>query len=587
MEDKDLKTTNEEYVDIESMIKMTQHSSNARFNDNSLHDSLLDTGSRIDEIAKRSTVIQDHYSNTLTATGDADKVESFTSYGLSNDTLNYVLWLSLYNDSWIFRRAIDKPAQDEVNSGFTLYGDDDFTRVYKMYDRYKSELTQILMWGALFGGSVGVIMFDGIGKTDMEKPLSKKAIKGKQFKIYVTDRWYGGFAKTDKMVTNMKDIDYGKPMFYEITFPDGGTYKIHHSYILRYEHRVAPSLIKNGQLSGWGYAEGSHIINELSRDDQLKSSITSLVNKSLIEVIKMSGMRGAFMGTDKGNEAQLRKRLEMVNWGRTYNSLTFLDKDDDYQQYNMSALSGLADLLEKNMWLISSALEMQGILYGDLKGGLSQNTDDYKRYSQTILNRCNSYYRPVLTKFLKIVFIVLDIKSNVDFDFNNLNYVEENKDKVDAIDSLSQCLSKLTQDGVISKYEYANSLKQFMNNDAIHINISDEFLNKLKLEEEQNILDTIEFLNKKGRNIDKPNFNTNFNSNTSSNQFFTPNEDIQEEYENNDLNTDINNSNSINSDNSNNSINSNNSNNSNNISEETNNNVGEVPTNLEENINNE
>ena len=81
--------------------------------------------------------------------------------------------------------------------------------------------------------------------------------------------------------------------------------------MLRYENRTAPQLIKCGQLQGWGYAEGSHILNELSRDDQLKSAITSLVNKSLIEVVKMSGMRGVFMGADKGNEEQLTKRLEI------------------------------------------------------------------------------------------------------------------------------------------------------------------------------------------------------------------------------------------------------------------------------------
>lgn len=61
----------------------------------------------------------------------------------------------------------------------------------------------------------------------------------------------------------------------------------------------------------------------------------------------------------------------MVNWGRNFNSLTFLDKDDEYQQNTYSGLAGLSDLLEKNMWLISAALEMQGVLYGDLKQGFS------------------------------------------------------------------------------------------------------------------------------------------------------------------------------------------------------------------------
>jgi len=84
----------------------------------------------------------------------------------------------------------------------------------------------------------------------------------------------------------------------------------------------------------------------------LKADITSLINKSLIEVIKMAGMRGVFMGADKENQEQLTKRLEMVNWGRNFNSLTFLDRDDEYQQHDFGGLAGLADLLENNIILL-------------------------------------------------------------------------------------------------------------------------------------------------------------------------------------------------------------------------------------------
>ena len=308
----------------------------------------------------------------------------------------------------MFRRAIDKPAQDEINCGITIRGDKDYSRVYRAYDKYKPDLIRLLMWGALFGGSVAVMMFDTIPDEEMRLPLNKEKIKGARMKLYVTDRWYG-VSPIIETVDNMRDIDFGKPKSYRITFADGKAYEVHHSYVLRYEHRTAPQLIKQGQLQGWGYAEGAHIINELARDDQLKSSITSLINKALIEVIQMSGMRGVFMGTDKGNEEQLRKRLEMVNWARSSNSLTFLDKDDQYNQYQLTATSGLAELMEKNMWLISAALEMQGILYGDLKGGLSQESDAFRRYAITIQNRDNSYVRPVVHKFLTVVYIMNDI----------------------------------------------------------------------------------------------------------------------------------------------------------------------------------
>lgn len=461
-----------------------------------LADTISETSLYMADIATKSTAIKDktyiadHYGNSLSAIGNEDRVQSFSNYGFSADTLNWPLWLALYNDSWVFRRAIDKPAQDEIVCGFTLHGIHDYSKVYKLYERYSNDMIELLSWGALFGGSIAVMLFRGITDEELKKPLNKKKIKGKRFRLYVVDRWYG-VAPSDKLVSDMRDVDYGKPMYYDVTMANGVTKKIHHSWILRYEHRTAPRLIKNGQLQGWGYSEGSHIINELARDDQLKTSITSLVNKSLIEVIKMAGMRGVFMGTDSGNETQLRKRLEMVNWGRTYNSLTFLDKDDEYQHFELTGLAGLADLMEKNMWLISSALEMQGILFGDLKGGLSQESDAFKRYAKTILRRCNAYVRPVLYKFLLIIFIVLGIDEYPSFDFNRLDQDEENKRKIEDMTSMANVLSKVQDNGIISKYQYAIAFKEFVNNDAINIDFSAETLNKLKLEEEQAILDTI------------------------------------------------------------------------------------------------
>ena len=50
-----------------------------------------------------------------------------------------------------------------------------------------------------------------------------------------------------------------------------------------------------------------------------------------------------------------------------------------------------------------------------------------------------------------------------------------------------------------------------MNKNVINLNIPEEYLNKLKLEEEQEILDSIKELNGKGRNITAPNFDNQTN----------------------------------------------------------------------------
>ena len=240
-----------------------------------------------------------------------------------------------------------------IRAGITINGNFDTTEVYRELNKQRKDLIDLLKWGALFGGAVAIMMFDNFKDEDYNKPLNIEKIKqSKILKLYVTDRWYGVGEDTTHTVVNMSSIDYGKPQFYSITFSDGRVLRVNHDYVLRYEHRSAPRLIKQGPLQGWGYAEGSHILNELARDDDIKASITSLLNKSLIEVIKMSGMRGLFMGNDAESEEQIKKRLEMVNRARNYNSLTFLDKDDEYQQNEYSGLTGLADLLDTVLKLV-------------------------------------------------------------------------------------------------------------------------------------------------------------------------------------------------------------------------------------------
>jgi len=454
-------------------------------------DSLEEHTKQIGEFAVGSVAVKDAYGNALEAVGTDNRVEDFTTFSLSNDTLNWYLWLALYNDSWVFKRAIDKPAQDEIRCGITIQGQGDYSRVYARLNSYRSDLIQLLEWGALFGGSIACLMFDNVKDEDYQNSMNIDLVKrSKTMRMYVTDRWYG-VAPSQETVKSMGNVDFGKPKYYDVTLADGHTIRFHHDYVLRYEHRFAPPLIKRGMLQGWGYSEGSHIINEITRDEKLKASVQSLIDKSLIEVIKMSGMRGVFMGADQDNENQLRKRLEMVNWGRTFNSLTFLDKDDDYQQNEYSGLTGLADILEKNMWMISAALEMQGVLYGDLTNGMSHDEDALERYDETINNRCENFVRPVYEKLLRLFFKLEGIEGRVEFTFNSLLVKKHDDDHIESIKNFVDLASQLLGDGVINLAQYGKALQLYTTKNIVNFGFDDETIKKLeeKQEEEDEMFD--------------------------------------------------------------------------------------------------
>ena len=160
--------------------------------------------------------------------------------------------------------------------------------------------------------------------------------------------------------------------------------------------------------------------------------------------------------------------------------MTFLDKDDEYQEHGFSGLSGLSDLLEKNMWRISAALEMQGVLYGDLKQGFSNDTDSLERYDETINNRCESYLRPVYEKFIRVLYMLEGIEEKVDFTFNSLLMKKQDKERMEDVNRFVDLLSKLLNDGVIELEQYAKSLETYTSKGMIDFSITQESIEKLK-----------------------------------------------------------------------------------------------------------
>lgn len=432
-----------------------------------------------DSVSKHAEQIKDAYSNSVLGIGGADHLAQFDDYDFENNTLNWFLWLALYNESWVFRRTIDKPSQDMIRPGISINGSLDYSKVYNQLQFMRSDLIDALKWMKLFGGSVLVLLFKGISFDDMKDPIDYNKIKGCEYiRSYVTDRWFGCSPSYGDTVSNLANEDFGKPKYYDIQFADGTSHKIHHSWVLRFENRGAPQLIKTGQLQGWGYAEGAHILRELNRDDKLKNSIQSLVDKSLIEIIKMPGMRGVFQGADKGNEAQLKKRLEMVNWGRNFNSLTFLDKDDEYQQHNFSGLNGLSDLLDLNMRQIAAAVEMPNVLYGDLSNGFTSDDQALERYDEKILNDDESYLRKPMQKLLKVLFKVYDVKDDEgktpkpNFTFNSILAEKRNSRKMEEFKSLLELCNTMAESKLLSPEDEIATLQDYLDSGTFNIRLN-------------------------------------------------------------------------------------------------------------------
>lgn len=189
------------------------------------------------------------------------------------------------------------------------------------------------------------------------------------------------------------------------------------------------------------------------------------------------------MGSDQDNERQLTQRLEMVNWGRNFNSLTFLDKDDEYQQNEFSGLSGLSDLMDKNMETISAALDMTGVLFGDMSGGFSPDNFALVRYDTTIRNRAESYFRPILEKLLKVLKVKNDIEAEIEFEFDTMIQVKE--DSLDKMSKVVSIFSSMISDGYMSAGNAAREIIKISKEIGFGESITEDSLKEIDKDDEQ------------------------------------------------------------------------------------------------------
>ena len=397
--------------------------------------------------------ITDAYSNPLTLSGLANPLEQMSTLNYNNITLNWWLSLAMYDNSGIFKIAIDTLSQDLIKSGITPNVENVLVKKFLQttYNKLKPELIYAMKNAQLFGGALGVIMFDTVNDYSKEPDINLIR-KAKKITIRVFDRWQLNPSATK--VTNPLDDDFGMAKYYTVMEDASGKLtNVHHGYCMRFVLREAPKIIKE-LFSGWGYSTLAHVYTELMKDQQLKYSIVSLINKSLLEVVQMSGMKSLFSAlADPESEAEIETRLEMVNRYRNNNSLIFLDKEDQYSQFSFGGLSGLADLMETNKDDLCAILEESKLLlFGDTKGGLSGNAEaEYVWYQGKISGKQEEYLRRPIAKLLRFIGYMgqmedQDIKE-LDFKFNTI-IPEKESDKMERFKAFIESLGQLKELGI-------------------------------------------------------------------------------------------------------------------------------------------
>ena len=419
------------------------------------------------------------FNNTRMKTGTSDYQSSAGHFELSMITFNRYDILATYHGCWIFRRIIDRVAQDMWSSGITINAStdpDDLKRVYKRFERLKSELIYGTQQARLFGGAASLMMVDD-GETDLTKPLNLRNIKkGARIRLYTTDRWYNLDTSSEK-VTNYANVDFNLPKYYTFILDSGESIKVHHSRVLRYTNRRSPKLIEQ-LLNGWGVSELEHIYQDLINHENTKNSIASLLSKALLEIVKLGGMKSTMQGLaggDVGSQQMFAGQMAALNEYRSTNNLVFMDKEDDYQQIPYS-FGGLSDILESQKAIVAGAAEMpQVLIFGDTKGGMTSDSPaEMEFYAQTILGKQEQEVRPILDKLLPVLFRVegIEVPKDLDYDFESIAGISQEK-RLSLLQATTAAIQSAVDNNMMTHETAIKELQQVEKTTGFGSNISD------------------------------------------------------------------------------------------------------------------
>ena len=447
-------------------------------------------------------VIKDGFYNSRMKIGQNDENLVWSKWQYERTFLDWFLWTALYTQSWVFRNGVDKKS-DATVADLEIETDAEPTEinnVIALYDFYKSDLKYLLKQAMIYGGAASAMLIEG-AIFDSEKILDVSKIKkGAKMSLYTRDRWQGlqweGTAKYDALGTH----DFGKHEYYKfyITGDTGQNIeefqKFHYSRVLRCGNRT-PTQFTKFQLSGWDLPEGQHLIEELTRDETTRASVASLVAKSLIEVVKMPGIRGLFSGIsgDLGSDNissrdELASRIKAVTDYRNFNNLSFLDKEDEYSQFQFGAMTGLADVLEQQRRATSGAMEIpEMILYGsaDAKGLIFQkdgsSTPEIEIYQQTINNRQEYILRPIMDKLLPIMWRIAngtDMPEGTTYQFLPV-FKEGETAKLERAGLVINNIEKLLNMKIFTIRDGGVEVRQHSKRTGFGTNLTDEKINAL------------------------------------------------------------------------------------------------------------
>jgi len=289
---------------------------------------------------------------------------SYNMISLQRIMLSYA-----YVQFGVFRTLIDQPVKDAFKGGVRIKTDEvseeDIERLERRLKKIKywRKVALAMRWARLFGGA-GLIV--NINEDYSKKLNVEKITEANKIDLKVADRWELAYNGTfDDPTTTFQ--------YYNL--------KIHPSRVIRIFGKEAPS-IAAARLQGWGMSEIECILRESNASLKHENVVFELLDEAKVDIWKMKGFNSAAL--NKAAVGQMTQRLKIASQMKNFLNAICLDKEDDYENKQMS-FSGLSEILDQIRITMASAARMpMSKIYGLSAKGFASGEDDLENYAAIV-----------------------------------------------------------------------------------------------------------------------------------------------------------------------------------------------------------
>ncbi|WP_206922967.1 phage portal protein [Alicyclobacillus suci] len=428
----------------------------------------------------RRMVTRDSFSNPMARQGyGTPNISEGTEYPLTRLTNNYQLLNSLYRNHWVIRNVVDTIPEDMTRNWIKIRSElppEDIDKINRVWTkrRFKQHILHGLKWGRLYGGALGVMLIEG-HEDMLEEPLNLDDVMPGTFKnLFVIDRWTGCYP-SEELVDDLNSVEFGLPKYYEVTFDDGSTQRVHYTRVIRFVGRELPYWEKMAEVY-WGASEVEIVFDELKKRDNVSSNILQLTFMANLRFMKVNGIDAVMSLMDTSAQNDLYNVYESQNWLMSNASMQILGDKDEFQQFQYS-FAGINDIYQSFMMDLSGATKIPVTkLFGRSPAGMNATGEsDMQNYYETVMQAQEAILAPVLDKILPVICMseLGHVPDDLDYDFEPINQPDD-QEVADLVEKKTNAIIALYNAGLISQRSGMKELQQMSESTGMFTNITDE-----------------------------------------------------------------------------------------------------------------